>query len=82
MNVEPDDREEANMKIVLIATVTAGLFLSGLVACATGPTLPIPPVSGQVTPVKKTMQAFRSDQELAKYFRELAEKQRPAPQPA
>jgi len=65
------------MKIVLLAALSLGLLISGLVACATGPSLQIPPVSGQaVTPVKKTMQAFGSEQELAKYLRKLAEKQK------
>ena len=64
------------MKTLLLSTVTAGILMSGLIACATGPTLQIPPVSGQVvSPVKKTMRSFSSDQELTRYFRELAEKQ-------
>ena len=43
-----------------------------------GPVGSIPPAqaSGWPTPPKKTMRAFRSDQEIASYFRELAEKQR------
>jgi len=64
------------MKILLLFTLTIGLAISGLVACANGPTLEIPPVSGQgLSPVKKTMRAFTSDQELAKYLRELSKRQ-------
>ncbi len=65
------------MKILLLTTATLSLVVSGLVTCATGPTFQIPPVSGQnLTPVKKTMEPFKSDQELAAYLRQLAEKQK------
>ena len=63
------------MKILLLTTLTIGLLVSGFIACSTTPQLQIPPVSAQgLSPVKKTMQAFSSDQELAKYLRELAKK--------
>jgi len=64
------------MKILLLTTVLFSLLVTGLVACATSPTLEIPPVSGQsLSPVKKTMEPFKSDQELAKYLRQIAERQ-------
>src|SRR5436190_9979677 len=64
------------MKILLLTTVLLSLLVTGLVACASGPTFEIPPVSGQtLTPVKKTMEPFKSDQELAKYLRQIAERQ-------
>ena len=64
------------MKILLLTAVLFSLLGTGLVACATSPTLEIPPVSGQnLSPVKKTMEPFKSDQELAKYLRQIAERQ-------
>jgi len=67
------------MKLLLLTTMTLGLIISGFIACATTPQLQIPPVSAQgPSPVKKTMQAFSSDQELAKYLAKLAEKQKRA----
>jgi hypothetical protein len=67
------------MKILLLGIVTLGLFISGLVACATAPSLQIPPASGQgLSPVKKTMKAFASEAELSKYLAELAERQKRA----
>src|SRR4030095_3169602 len=65
------------MKFVLLVAISLGVVISGLVACAAGPTGNIPPVSAAgLTPVKKTMKPFTSDQELVRYFKELAEKQR------
>ena len=65
------------MKILLLGTLTLALSISGLVACATAPSLQIPPVRGQsLTPVKKTMKAFTSEQELSKYLAKLAERQK------
>jgi len=53
------------------------LLLSGLIACANGPTGTIPPISAYAkTSGNKTMKPFSSDRELASYLRELAEKQR------
>ena len=65
------------MKLLLLITATTGLLISGLFACASGPSAGIPPVSALgLNPIKKTMRAFGSDQELARYLRELAEKQK------
>jgi Beta propeller domain len=65
------------MKILLLGTITIGLFVSGMVACATAPSLQIPPASGQgLIPVKKTMKAFASEAELSKYLADLAERQK------
>ena len=65
------------MKLPLLLTITTALLLSGLIACASGPTGTIPPISAYGnTPVNKTMKPFSSDQELTKYLKELAEKQK------
>ena len=65
------------MKTLLLLTLTAAITTSGLLACTTTTTDTIPPVSASgITPVKKTMRAFKSEQELASFFRELAQKQR------
>ena len=66
------------MKNLLLLTLAIAIFGSGLVACMSGPVEPIPPVSAATTVFqsKKTMRAFTSEQELVRYFRELAEKQR------
>ena len=67
------------MKTFLLLTLTAAITTSGLLACTSATTDTIPPVGASgITPVKKTMKAFKSDQELASYFRELAEKRRRA----
>jgi hypothetical protein len=60
----------------LIATITT-IFLLALVGYAQWPTEDIPPVQPvALLPVKKTMKPFRSEQELASYLRELAQKQK------
>lgn len=65
------------MKNLFLLTLTASIAISGLLACAPGTSETIPPVSAStLTPVKKTMKAFRSDQELKQYLRQLGEKQR------
>lgn len=65
------------MKTLLLITLTAAITTSALLACASGPTEPIPPVSASgLTPVKKTMKAFKSEQELLRYFNDIAEKQK------
>ncbi|HEY6804950.1 MAG TPA: beta-propeller domain-containing protein [Pyrinomonadaceae bacterium] len=65
------------MKVIALTAFSLSLIISSFVACATGPTLQVPPVTGQtLSPVKKTMQAFSSDQELSRYLKKLAEKQR------
>jgi hypothetical protein len=63
------------MKTFLILTLA--LAISGLLACASGPTETIPPVSAaNIAQPKKTMRAFGSEQELARYLKQLAEKQK------
>jgi hypothetical protein len=59
------------MKTFLILSLTAAITTSGLLACTAATTDTIPPVSASgITPVKKTMKAFKSEQELVSYFRE------------
>ena len=63
----------------LVLTLIAVLTISGLIAiAATKQPSPIPPAD---TPprVKKTMKAFKSEPEFARYLRKLAEKQRRVP---
>ncbi len=62
------------MKTLLILTLA--IITAGLLACISGPAEVIPPVVGPILPVKKTMRAFGSEQELARYLKELAGKQR------
>ena len=63
------------MKTFLLLTLALVTTVAGLLACA-GPTDTIPPVSATgLLQTKKTMRAFASEQELKRYFRELAEKQ-------
>src|SRR2546426_5708501 len=68
------------MKTYFLFVITTAFLIaisvgSILVSCAAGPPSNIPPTDANGrTPAKKTMQVFRSEQELAKYFRELAEK--------
>lgn len=65
------------MKNLLLLTLAAVIFTSGVVACVSGPVETIPPVSAApVIQSQKTMRAFTSEQELVRYFRELAEKQK------
>ena len=65
------------MKTFLLLTLTTIISTTGLLACTTATTEVIPPVSPSgVIPVKKTMKAFGSEQELTRYLRELAEKSR------
>ena len=64
------------MKFLLILALTTATTTLGLIACAPDPAHAIPPVAASGTQVKKTMQAFKSEEELAKYLRELAGKQR------
>ena len=60
----------------LVLMLTAVLIVSGLLVFA-GTRKPIPPLpASDQARVKKTMRAFKSEPELARYFRELAEKQR------
>ena len=63
------------MKAFLLLTLTAIFSTSGLLACTAATTETIPPLSQtSPIPVKKTMKAFGSEQELVRYFKELAEK--------
>ena len=63
------------MKTFLLVALTAIFSTSGLLACTAATTETIPPLSQNAPiPVKKTMKAFGSEQELVRYFRELAEK--------
>jgi len=65
------------MKTLLLLTLTAFITTSGLLACTAVTTDTIPPVAASgLVPPKKTMEAFKSEAELFRYFRELAEKQR------
>src|SRR3989304_5795397 len=64
------------MRTFLFA-ITAGFLFSPLASCVESPTDHIPPVEAHAWTIpKKTMRAFRSEQELASYFKELAEKQK------
>jgi len=61
----------------LIALITVTILIAAIVGFSQWPTGEIPPVQQVAfTPVKKTMRPFRSEQELADYFRELAKKQK------
>ena len=53
------------------------LSISGLIACSEVPVNAIPPVSAsRAIQVKKTLRSFSSEQELVRFLRELAEKNR------
>ena len=62
------------MKTFLILTLA--IVICGLLACASAPTETIPPASAAAAKPKKTMRAFGSEQELARYLRQLAERQK------
>ena len=64
------------MKTLLILALTTAITTLGLIACSPDPTDAIPPVAAAGVQVKKTMQAFKSEEELKQYLRVLAEKQR------
>src|ERR1044072_4016479 len=67
------------MKTFLLLSLTAFITTSGLLACTAVTTDTIPPVAASgLIPAKRTMEAFKSEAELARYFRQLAEKQRRA----
>ncbi len=67
------------MKTLLLITLTAIFSTSGLLACSNAITETVPPLSlNSPIPVKKTMKPFGSEQELIRYFKELAEKSRRA----
>src|SRR5262249_14948621 len=56
--------------------ITMTVMVSGLTACASGSAKDAPYSEGKATAPKKTMRPFRSEQELASYFRQLAEKRK------
>jgi hypothetical protein len=64
------------MKTLFLIAITT--LLSVLPACTDVSADAVPPVlaNGWPNPAKKTMRAFRSEQELANYLKEIAEKQR------
>lgn len=66
------------MKTLFVAAITALLVLPVLNGCSEVSADSIPPVLANVwtTPTKKTMRAFRSEQELASFLKEIAEKQK------
>lgn len=61
---------------LFLPLAVAAIVTSSLVAYMAGPTETIPPVSPSTLQTTKTMRAFASEQELRRYFRELAEKQK------
>src|SRR6188474_1041667 len=65
------------MKLLLSLSIALVVSIFGLLACTELPANGIPPLglTGPV-PVKKTMRNFSSEQELARFLRELAEKSR------
>lgn len=66
------------MKTILLIAATVLVAFSTLPGCVDVSGNGIPPASanGWFPPARKTMRAFRSDQELKSYLKELAEKQR------
>jgi hypothetical protein len=67
------------MKLLVFLLSLTVLSISGLIACSEVPIDAIPPVSASgVLPVKKTLRSFSSEQELVRFLRELAEKNRRA----
>src|SRR5688500_14215270 len=62
------------MKTFLILALIAAT--SVLLPCSPASTDTLPPVLASGIQVKKTMKPFKSEQELVRYFRTLAEKQR------
>ena len=65
------------MKTFLLLALSATIASSVLLACTTATTAVVPPASpSPLTPIKKTMKAFGSEQELARYLKELGEKQK------
>src|SRR2546422_5981890 len=66
------------MKTIFLIAIATLCIISTLPGCVEVPANGVPPIyaHGWIPPVKKTMRAVRSDQELKSYFKELAEKQR------
>jgi len=67
------------MNRLLAAAINTAIIISGLAGCAVS-SGKVPPLSANrpasASAPKKTMRAFRSEQELASYLREIAEKQK------
>ena len=67
------------MNRLLVAAINTAIIISGLAGCAVS-SGKVPPLSANrpasASAPKKTMRAFRSEQELASYLREIAEKQK------
>jgi len=65
------------MKRLLIAAINTAIIISGLAGCAVSSGSHLSPHSANhpAPAPKKTMRAFRSEQDLASYLREIAEKQ-------
>src|SRR5687767_5440669 len=61
---------------LFLPLAVAAIVTSSLVAYMAGPTETTPPVSPSTLQATKTMRAFESEQELRRYFRELAQKQK------
>lgn len=61
---------------LFLPLAVAAIVTSSLVAYMAGPTETIPPVSPPTLQTTKTMRAFASEQELRRYFRDLAQKQK------
>ena len=67
------------MKTFLLLVISAVVTTSGLLAVTVATTDTIPPVGAAgLFPASKTMSAFSSEEELKRYLRALAEKQRQA----
>lgn len=66
------------MKTILLVSITILIALSTLPGCVEVSGNGVPPIDpqGWFPPARKTMRAFRSDQELRSYLKQLAEKQR------
>jgi Beta propeller domain len=65
------------MKFLLSLFFVVNLSILGFFACADAPADSIPPVNAAgANPVKKTMKSFGSEQELARFLRDLAERQK------
>ena len=67
------------MNRLLVAASNTAIIISGLAGCAVSSgKVPPHPAShaASVSAPKKSMRAFRSEQELASYLREIAEKQK------
>ena len=64
------------MKTVLIVVLAAAIATLGLIAFTPDEVGAIPPVAVAGIVPKKTMQAFKSEEELQRYLRTLAEQQR------